>query len=222
MPSSSPPPDIARAGIPGAPIDYAWSTDVSDGIVWASDEDDPALARAITPLSLRAGMALLAAAVEWVAWRYAGIVDITDALQRVEAGYAAAVDPARARLPMPDEPFPRDKGKAQGPLKLARMLLSWGFEALRRGDSEVLSRAFSAILLARHVVPDVVAFEAWLEDVLRRSDARFPRTPLPLDAQPSIAPSFFESGADSRESSLRDRMEEFVRGLSSANPYLLP
>jgi hypothetical protein len=95
MPRHQAPPDIARAGVIGPPISYEWSTDVPDDILWASDEEYPGLARAMTPLSLRAGMALLAATAQWVSWRYSGLVDIDDALQRVEAGYAAAVDPSR-------------------------------------------------------------------------------------------------------------------------------
>lgn len=226
MPRTQAPPDIARAGITAAPILYEWNGDVSDDILWVSGEDHPSLARALTSLSLRAGMALLAATAEWVAWRLAGLVDTADALQRIEAGYAAAVDPTRVQMPMPGEPFPDDNGAAHGPLKLARMLLSMGFGAFCRGDHEVLARAFAAILLARHVMPGAeaeAAFEAWLADVLRRANLRFPHTRAPLAEQPAIAPSFFEAGADADDAGLRRRMDDFIASLSpSANPYLRP
>lgn len=221
MKERRPPAHIHSAGVIGQPITYPWDTGESRKILWAAAEDYPSLAAAIMPISSRAGMALLAAVAEWVAWRYDGIIDISDALARIEATYVAAITPELVRMPMPDEPFPDDNGDAYGPLMLIRMLMSMGIDDARQDERVVLSRVFSAVLLARHVLSKPEVFERWLADVLRRANADYPATEVPPEQQPPIGPKFFLVGG---EEALvpSERGADGLALQAAANRYLHP
>lgn len=165
------PPEIRSAGLASLPLDYPWNSDISDRMIYAEEDRLPRLQRAWWACDPRTGYALALATAEWTVWRYEGIVDLTDAAWRLEAGYAAVDEPARARIPTPSEPFPATQRNAHGPLKLARMLVTRAHVAHVRGDTSVHAIGFSLALLALHVCAASPALERWMEHVLRRCHA---------------------------------------------------
>lgn len=210
------PAHLAAARMAGEPIRYLWDSRVSDQIRWADDEGHPGLAQALA-LDARAALGVAAAAGAWVSWRMHGLIEVDEALQRVEAAWVAMLDPQAVRMLRPGEPFPKDNTKAHGPLKLARILLTQAVDAARAGEaSQVRAVAMSMVLLARQVVPDPAVFEFWLSEVLRRARQRYPE-----GSTAAIAPVFFEPGFQGDEASLRAHRDDWLRGVSAAdNPFL--
>lgn len=216
------PEPIAAAGIAGAPVRHKWSTPVSDALMYPDEDTQPRLAHAMETIGERAAFGLAMALAEWVAWRCHGLIDIADALARIEAGYAAVIDPRYAVLPMPDEPFPKDRRELHGPLKQARMIISDAHADLSTDPDPVNGWAFRMALLAKHVVPQQAALEAWLTAALKRTFARYPLRDEPLSTQAPVARAFFfDPDSVAGDDLMRRALDDFLAGLDpSANPYL--
>ncbi|QSN64242.1 hypothetical protein [Caballeronia sp. M1242] len=213
---------IRDAAIAGAPMTYEWDLFVSRSIHHPLFEEHPRLMKAFMKLSVRAAFALTLAQAEWVAWRFEGIVDISDILHRIEAGYAALVDPRYAVLPTPDEPFPDDLQNAHGPVMLARMLLTSGFEYYRQCDAMDRAQGISMALLARHVCPDNAKFDKWLSEACKRCHAQSPAMDVPLVQQPAVPRELFELADDWDPATASALQDAFVKGLDpDTNPYLV-
>ena len=214
------PSDILASGACGAALDYEWDTDVSDDILYPAEDRLPRLAKAYWQCDQRTGYALALATAEWSVWRFDGVVDLGDALRRLEAGYAAVVDARYAVLPEPDEPFPETLQDAHGPLKLARMLISRAHAYHQQGDDSVHAVGYSLALLALHLYAQAPALEAWLERTLRRCHALHPPTGAPLAGQRPVARDFFFAAADAPDTDPAE-LRAFLAGLDAArNPYL--
>lgn len=213
---------VRAAGISGAPMKYEWDLDVSREITYPLEEEHARLVYAFDMISERAAFALALANAEWVAGRFEGIIDISDALARIEAGYAAELDPRYVNLPEPAEPFPKKLQDAHGPLKLARMLISSSFGYYSRGEAAVNSEAMSMALLARHVCPKRKRFDAWLSGALRKLHVYFPDAQAPLSAQAPVPQVFFELDSDWDPVTVPQHLEAFLAGLDpTKNPYLV-
>ena len=213
---------VRAAGIAGTPMKYKWNLEVSRAIRHPLDGEHPRLAKALGMVNLPAAFALVLANAEWVAWRFEGIIDIGDALARIEAGYAALADPRYADIPQPDEPFPAQLQDAYGPLKLARMLIPTACEYYRRRDPIVSAVALSMALLARHVCSNRVAFDKWLSAVLRNCHAHYPPSKPPSDEQGPLPRAFFEAPGHWDVAAGRALLAQFLAELDpAANPYLL-
>jgi hypothetical protein len=214
------PAPIAAAGLAGKPVSHRWGRDISNDIMYG---DAPQrLAKAVESITEGAAIGLMMAVAEWVAWRFHGIVDITDPLLRLEAGYACCVDHQRADLPEPDEPFPKEHTNCHGPLMLAKLMISDLYKDLAGGMPDTANGwATNMIQLARHVAPPArKAFDAWLEDTLRRTHELCP------DANPPegiVLPRSFFFDASKRwdRDTLAAAVDEYLAGLNPAsNRYL--
>lgn len=214
---------IAVSGIAGQPIQYLWGLDVSRAIRHPLEDEHPRLAEACQSIGGRGALALLLAVAEWVAWRYAGIIDIRDACQRIEAGYSGVLNHTTAVLPEPSEPFPKEQGKAHGPLKLARMLITEAWDTYRAKPAFVAESLLSMVLLARHVVADHPAFEAWLSTTMRRTHALCPATEAPPPEQVALPPQFFAGAPADSPAQRAELWDAFLATIErTGHPYLTP
>lgn len=215
------PPYIEAAIAPATAISYTWNLDVSRAIKHPLDTEHPRLAQAFGLTRLRPAFGMLLATAEWVVWRFRGIVPLDDAVHRLEAGYAAVIDPRYAVLPQPSEPFPDQLQDAHGPLKLARMLVASGYEYFAAQDTAVYACAFSTALLARHVVPQRGLFEKWLAQTLRKCSEHFPRDETPPEEQAAVPRSFFDPAHPWDPAEAQSELRSFLQALSPGeNPYL--
>jgi hypothetical protein len=204
------------ADIAAAPPAYAWDYDISRAILYPLETEHVRLAEAFGRVDQRAAMALAAGIAEWVVRRLQGHGDVRDALWRVEAAYAAAVDPARAALEAWPEDYPEEPQPVYGPLEVAGMLLTNAWQALAADDTAVNTSAFQMALLAVHVLPDPGLFEGWLSDALRRLAAAHPWSQEPPSRQAPVPPTALSDGQGAQ-----DGMSAFLAQLDpSANPYL--
>ncbi len=168
------PPYIAAAGIANAPVTYAWNKKIGLKLV-ETEGDNTRLFRAINEADFRAKMGLGLALVEWVVWRLSGLTDVSDALQRVEAGWVTIDRPELS--PSLDYDLPDDHVLEPVLRPLEQSLMTLGDLARQYADgniylAETVERQAE---LARHVAPDPKAFEAWLASVLRSLAAARPR-----------------------------------------------
>jgi hypothetical protein len=215
------PTDIEAAEVAGKPLTYAWNLEVSRAIRHPLDTEHRRLANALSLLDEHACFALVLACAEWVAWRLSSIIDVDDALARIEAGYAALVDPRYAEIPLPKEPFPQVQRDAHGPLMLARILLSQALGYHAQGDRIVAAVTLSMALLARHVCPEPKAFDAWLSGALRRCHQFFPASASDVAKSPRIPPQFLDLTTTWDAGAATIAVQHFLASLDpAANPYL--
>ncbi|AQH03957.1 hypothetical protein A9R05_33845 (plasmid) [Burkholderia sp. KK1] len=214
---------IRHAGIAGAPLHYEWNIEVSRSITYPLEDEHPRLLRAFGLINDRAALALAMASAEWVAGRFEGIIDIGDAMARIEAGYAAVIDERLATLPKPSEPFPDDLQDAHGPLKLARMLISDTFGYFLKRSEGVVHASLSMALLARLVCPQPDAFDAWLSAALKRCHQHFPYVKgQPPEQQRPVPREFFDLAPDWTPAHATTELRAFLASLDPArNPYLI-
>jgi hypothetical protein len=214
---------IRRLDIAGAPMHYPWDLDESDAIAYPRDDEHKRLRNAIWQCSLRCAFGVLLSTAEWVVWRFEGLVELSDPLLRIEAGYVALVAARYANLPEPPDDFPDDMQDAHGPLMLARMLIASGYAAYAANDKGVYENALSMALLARHVAPKRKPFDAWLSATLRRAHVRYPRLEEPIGDQQAIPRTFFfdESGREWSDAEVHEALAaELARLDPAANPFL--
>ena len=92
---------LAALRLSAPPVDYDWEWDTLISFRECTDEDKPRLAGALQLISVKAAFALGVACLEWVVARVEGHINTSDALLRIEAAWAAAIDPRYANLPQP-------------------------------------------------------------------------------------------------------------------------
>jgi len=202
------------------PVNYEWSTTISNGFWAANAEDSPRLASAIRPMSHKAAFALCVACAEWVTARVEGHVDTADALLRIEAAWAATLDVQLASLPAPPQD-PTAPKQFAGPLRLAMKLISNAHETCNDEPDDIYGGALGSTMLADHVCGRHKAFGPWLSTSLKRCAQHSPRTDVPVGEQPPVPKDFFDPDFAGDPKSGRQSLELFIKSLGrSKNPYL--
>jgi hypothetical protein len=165
---------VGNAGIGGAPVSYTWNTSVSTALRYPDEDEHARLAHAFERVADTAALAMTMALAEWIAWRFQGMVDVTDLLARAQAGYVFATAGGPVLIPQPTEPFPKSQTKIHGPLMLARMTVADACHDFTEDPKTAAGWAFRMALLALHVQPDQAPLQRWLEAALRRTHAVAP------------------------------------------------
>lgn len=160
--------------------EYEWNQVFFNGFWATTDEDEPVLIAALMRCSPRAAFALTVACAEWVVARVEGELDVTEARQRIELGWRAAMDPLSVEMAFPPPSPASLPAHFASPLRLSMKLLAYGLQKLRDDEDDVRSIAQGTAMLARHVYDGHPVFEAWLQDSLRRLAAAFPEGNLPV------------------------------------------
>jgi len=221
------PKHIDAAAIASAPVTYAWNKKIGLKLV-ETEGDNTRLFRAIDEADFRGKMGLGLALVEWVVWRLSGLTDVSDALLRLEAGWATLDRPELA--PGLDYDLPDEHVLEPVLRPLEQALLALGDLARQYADGNIyLAETVERVAgLARHIAPDPKAFDAWLATVLRTLAAARPRNAtydqdLEVFDYAHEAPVSRDSfGATfTEDDATRAAHAAFLQGLDArTNPYL--
>lgn len=225
----SPPPHITASGIIGAPIKYRW--DRAIGLKLYADKDqNPRLYEAVDKADFRTKMGIGMAITEWIVWRLSSETDVTDALHRVEAGWATLARPGiapklRYRLTADNE-----ADAVLRPLEQSFTNLGALAHRYAAGDIYLAEIVVRQATLARHIAPDKAVYDQWLSDLLRAAVAARPRVDE-YDEDSEVfdyaheAPVAREAFGATFDMALAttERQDAFLSTLdAAANPYLSP
>jgi hypothetical protein len=223
---NEPPAYVKAAGVIGAPAKYKWDSDLAMDL---DDVENDRLYDAINATSFRAKMAIAAAVAEWIAWRLHGHVDITDALQRVEAAWASVIDPKYAKNLEFQGSADDDTERAKAPLEAALSHLGDAYEEYSQGSIYLAEPVMKLAMLARHLAPDKKGFDAWLSETLRRTAKIFPRGPeydedsetYDASSETPVPRDFFEPGFKYSDAANQKAIRQFLENAQAKkNPYL--
>jgi hypothetical protein len=203
------------------PADYPWESVHFNGFWAATDEDNPRLMDSLLLISVKAAFALGVGCAEWVVARLEGHIDTTDARLRIEAGWAAAIDPRYANLPEPEPPPDAAPRKFASPLFLSMKLLSYAHELLTGDGEGVRSNTLGQALLVDHITAQHPAFSSWLSESLRKCGSQFPASDVPVEEEPPVPRDLFNPGFVWSDDVAARSLQQFVDSLDPArNPYL--
>lgn len=202
-------------------VDYTWDNEIFNKFWIAHDESSPRLATAINTINGKAAFALAVACSEWVAARVENYIDTSDALLRIEAGWAAVADWRYASLPTPPPNPPTVIKEFASPLRLAMRLMAHAHELYSTNSQDVNSRTQGLIMLTEHIAGRHPAFEPWLIESLRRCRDHFPDIDLPMEKQPLVPKEFFEPSFVWMNGAAEESLVSFLQTLDPLkNPYL--
>lgn len=209
-------PQVDAARVAALPIDYEWDSTINNGFLAASDEEHPRLAEAIEALNIHGAADLLVGAIEWSIARTQANVPVDDAQWRLQAAWAATVDPRYSTLAKAPVPDPAMEDLWTRPERRARSFLGYVVGFLEQGrTSKVRQSALGCVLLAEHLCGRDPAFGRWLTSMFRTKTASSPRRADDVDFN-----SRDKSLPEDQELTTPTR-EERLAGLDPAtNPYL--
>ena len=174
-------------------------------------------------------MSLGIAIAEWNVWRFKGNAPIEDALLRLEAAWACAIDPKYAkdlRFELTDSVHESAIGFR--PLEIALKRSASPSRGSRR-ETFLAEPVVRQATIARHVIPKKDAFSDWLSASVKRLVETYPRNAV-YDEETGIydasheAPvprEFFEDGFGLSDDAVKAALRVFLASLDpAANPYL--
>jgi len=203
------------------PVDYQWDT-VLFNTFWAvTDEDNPRLANALQLISAKAAFALGVACSEWVVARVDGHTDTKDALSRIEAAWAGAIDPLYAKLPAPPPNPPEAVQLFASPLRLAMKLIANAHESCTGDGEGVRSSTQGLAMLVDHIAGRHPAYAPWLSASLRRCHEHYPASDTLVEDEAPVPRELFNPGFVWSQEAVHAAIQEFLPTLNPAgNPYL--
>ena len=217
---------LRSAGVAGAPVAYKWSENIAIDI---DDTENVRLYKAIDAASFRAKMAIGAVLAEWAVWRFEGLVDIGDGLLRIEAAWAAVIDPEYVNDLEFETTADDDLAPLVGAYQSALYYLGETAADYLGKNIYLAESVAKQATLARHVVPDKKAFDAWVTPALRHLAAAFPRVTdydertelYNASAEPPVPRAFFEAGYAHSDAACHQALSDYLASLShQRNPYM--
>jgi hypothetical protein len=210
---------LLALNLPAMPVDYEWDIGFYNKFSSVTDEDNPRLADALQLINTKAAFALGVACSEWVVARVEGHADTSDALLRIEAAWAAAVDPRYATL-QPPNPSPASDQFAD-PLEVAMELIAYAHEHCTSNGKGVRPSTQGLAMLVDHIAGRHPAYAPWLAESLRRCHEHYPASKASVEEERSVPQELFEPGFIWSEEAVTKALERFVQTLSPAgNRYL--
>lgn len=211
---------LSSLNLSAMPVDYEWNTVLFDTFWSVNDEDNPRLANALQLISGRAAFALGIACCEWIVARVEGHVDTRDALLRIEAAWAAVVDPRYAMLPVPPESPSSDIEQFTDPLWLVLKQIAYAHE--RWDDAaEVSSTTQGLAMLVDHIAGRHPAFEPWLANSLRLCHEHYPASDAPPEKEAPVPQELFNPDFTWSEDAASSALKHFLQALNpTMNLYL--
>jgi hypothetical protein len=215
------PTHLLASGVADKPLDYKWDVKIQNRFLAADADSKPALASAIGKISTKAAFAFAVACAEWIAVRLSHRTDVADALLRVDAAWAATLDPHYASLPEPKEADPDNVDPAADPVHIAMMLLSDLHERYStERASDVYLDALILAMLAEHVAGRNPVFKRWVPEVLKRAHAHYPKSAKPPTKELNVAREVFFPDAPDK-ATLGSALTNLRAAIKAAkNPYL--
>jgi hypothetical protein len=209
------------------PVNYPWTRLIANGLQANPGEDHPKLFDAIELIDNKAAFALGIACSEWVAARLEKHIDISDALARCEAAWAATIDWRYTDLPEPATPPKRPvPDPVIGPLWLSQLLLSddhqYYVKTYRKvKNNGVRGCALALALLGSHITARPSPFESWLSTSFRKASQHYPATKKSIETGQPVAREFFEPDFTWSPTAAIDSQARLLKTLDpAANFYL--
>lgn len=159
------PPYIAEAGLDSPEIRFVWDEWGSKRSIYKT-ERDPQLISTVRPLSQRCRIALVNGVAEWIVYRFRTFLDTDLPYDALEAGWAGLVD-RKYLLPFDMSEDEGWSGPVKGVIRRALLFVHDNVD-LAWANGETIHLCVKIINLARYVLPNTSAFEAWLAEVLGR------------------------------------------------------
>jgi hypothetical protein len=212
------PKHIEKSAIIGVPISYKWKASYQVVLI---DKVPRNLVKAIHGLSCTATFSLVLGIGEWLLWRLQGMTDYQQVYHYVEALWAATID--EKYLKERELPTPKDRKEdpAYGALYgLEEELFTVTTNALLN-HPERAKTAAGLVTFVRYTLPNTDAFDAWLQESLKRFADKFP---YDIDnPEGVIVPRrFMELDVDLSEDSIPNMLEEQLRSIQyEQNPFLM-
>ena len=209
-----------------APINYEWTREISTGLQANPADDHPKLYDTLQLISVRAAFSLGVACSEWVVTRLQNFADVSDAVQRIQAAWAATIDFRYADLPKPEVLLTDAPDPIGGPLWLTRHILANDHQFLVKTYQGVKNKgvrgsALRLALLAQQVAGKPSGFEEWLALSLRKAASQYPGEEIPVQQEESVPPDFFDPDFIWSEGAVQVSQEHLVSELNpSQNPFL--
>jgi hypothetical protein len=218
---------VTAASIVGAPVSYKWSNDLGLKFIAAKDQN-ARLYEALDEASFKAKMSLGVAITEWTVWRFKGHVPIEDALLRLEAAWACAIDPRYAKS-LRFKLTQTGADPLLGPFEIALDVLGSICDRFTKGSIYLAEPVVRQATLAKHVIPGKNVFSDWLSAGVRKAATTFPRNAkydrksgvFDASLEPPVPGEFFEPDFVYSEETTRAMLQAFLKSLDpEKNPYL--
>jgi hypothetical protein len=156
-------------------------------------------------------------------------VDLVDAIDRIEAAWAGAIDPAYMRDLDADMTHDDDQFPVEGAFELALCLLGETSAEYGEGSIYLAESVVKLATLAAHVLPDKDIFQAWLSPTVRRLAQIFPRTAdydrssgiYDASHEKPVPREFFDPSFHYDDAAAAAAIRQFLKSLDPRrNPYL--
>jgi len=208
------------------PLDYEWDRDISTSFQENPADDHPTLYEALQLISIKAAYSLGVACSEWVIARLQTAADVSDAVLRIHAAWAASIDYRYADLPKPESPSKELPAPIGSPLWMTKQFLNYEHQFLIKTykgvpNKGVRGTALRFVLLGQHIAGQASGYEGWLAGSLRKATEFFPAEPTPIQQERSVPPDFFDPEFTWSEQAGAASQARLLSELDpSKNPYL--
>jgi hypothetical protein len=220
-------PDYLQRANLESPVNYEWTRRFANKLQAVPGEDHPKLWDALEEISVRAAYALGVACSEWAVARLQHLADISDALLRIEAAWAATIDWRYANLPEPEAP---DSGPAPDPVAEPVWLAALFLTDLQANyvktyqhvkNQGVRGTALPQALLVRQITPKKAGFDKWLTASLRKAKAHYPAADEPIQQEAPVPPDFYDPEFKWSKEAVAASQARLLASLNpSKNPHL--
>lgn len=231
MPSAIP--AFVSVCVVGAPLTYPWDDDLELRFFAAKDQNNR-LYSAIDQIAFRAKFMLGLATAEWIIWRFHGMADTKDLLQRIEAARTSMMNwryTKDLRVKVRNAPTFSSEPRVNGPLQLVLNFIGEIHGGYVTGYIYMTEAIVRTAVLARHVLPDDVKrdFDEWLKESIRRAASVYPPQPAydkktqqyVATTEEMVPMELFDPQWNYTPERAKEALRTFLKSLDpKSNPYL--
>ncbi|MEN2401567.1 hypothetical protein GKZ90_0017375 [Flavobacterium sp. MC2016-06] len=216
-------------------IDYKWTPKLMEKLIDPIEENEY-LEKILNQIGHKASMALAAATLEWVFWRYKALsTKSEDIRQRIEAIWSSIENPENTDALIFDAELDHPaNGYINGPIWVSLMNIRIIDILYKKGSNFLQSELIGLVLLARHVTPKKKSFDKWFEDSVSKLTELFPnQNPLmtydiedsiyDFSSEPVICRQFFfDPSFEYSEDASKKALLDFISNIDyEKNQYCL-
>lgn len=231
------PDQLSNAQLREQPIKYKYDKYINDKFFgpFPFADDEVIFREPLQNISNKATFGFVIACTEWITARLSNHVDTSDALLRIEAAWAAMIDPRYAVLFEPDEPDVDEKFIVTGPVWASLTIMGDCLQGIEKDWRNVpFHTGISVGMLTSLVCDQYAPFKNWVEEILKRLPQHYPNMKQPIWDELPVPQEFYypnwkpgtEKDAFARFLSTLDpeknsylRSESRLKGEGITNPY---
>jgi len=153
----------------GHPINYKWTKNKINDLLDPVEGNDE-LENTLMQINHKASVALTAALLEWVYWRFTGYTQATnDTQKRIEALWCSVANREQTNPLLFDTDFEVPAaGSVNGALWIALMNVRMIDVRYRKGSYFLQNELVGLVLLARHITPKKKKFDNWFGQTITK------------------------------------------------------